>query len=86
MREEKFGKVYPENGKKLDDYRNNKSTTKYEKKLIIKLTILAKCHFLLAEVSKNNISHISKMKHNGYKKCKKKTVGAELKKFQTNGF
>lgn len=26
------------------------------------------------------------MENNGYKKCKKKTVGAELKKCQTNGF
>ena len=59
---------------------------KIRKKTYHKITILAKCHFLLAEASKNNISHISRMENNGYKKCKKKTAGAELKKYQTNGF
>lgn len=53
---------------------------------MLKILVLVQRHFLLAEASKNNISHISRMENNGYKKCKKKTVGVELKKCQTNGF
>lgn len=53
---------------------------------MLKILVLVQRHFLLAEASKNNISHISRMENNGYKKCKKKTAGAELKKYQTNGF
>ena len=60
--------------------------TKNYLEFMLKILVLAQRHFLLAEASKNNISHISRMENNGYKKCKKKTVGAELKKCQTNGF